>query len=104
MYNNNNNNNIIIIIINIIIIIIIIIIAIIITTTTQRAQSIIQSNLYPIRKCLPLKSRTKHEAISATRVSVTINGVYNEIVHFRRNIFNIPSEKNRHIINLGRRT
>ena len=39
--------------------------------TTQRVQSIIQPNL-PITRCFPLKSRTKHGAISVTRVSVIV--------------------------------
>ena len=59
--------------------------------TTQRAKSTIQPNL-PDYKCFPLKSRTKHEEISVTRASVILSIVfYDEIVHFRRNIFNLPS-------------
>ena len=43
--------------------------------TTQGAQSTIQPNL-PITTCFPLKSRTKHGAISVTRASVILSMVF----------------------------
>ena len=48
---------------------------------------------YPITKCFSMKSRTKTWGnISPYSFCDTINGtVYDEIVHFWRNIFNVPS-------------
>ena len=59
--------------------------------TQQRAQSIIQSNL-PDYEVFPTKIKNKTWGnISHESFADTINDVYDEIVHFRRNIFNVPS-------------
>ena len=57
----------------------------------QRAQSTIQPNL-PDYEVFPteIKNR-KWGNISHESFCETINDVYDEIVHFRRNIFNVPS-------------
>ena len=59
--------------------------------TTQRAQSTIEPNL-PDYEVFPaeIKNKTWGNICHASFCN-TINGVYDEIVHFRRNIFNIPS-------------
>ena len=59
--------------------------------TTQRPQSSIQPNL-PDYEVLPNEIKNKTWGnISHESFCDTINGVYDEIVHFRRNIFNAPS-------------
>ena len=59
--------------------------------TTQRPQSSIQPNL-PDYEVLPTEIKNKTWGnISHESFCDTTNGVYDEIVHFRRNIFNVPS-------------
>ena len=59
--------------------------------TTQRAQSTIQPNL-PDYEVFPTEIKNKTWGnISHESFCDTTNGVYDEIVHFRRNIFNVPS-------------
>ena len=59
--------------------------------TTQRAQSTIQPNL-PDYEVFPTEIKNKTWGnISHESFCDIINGVYDEIVHFRRNIFNVPS-------------
>ena len=59
--------------------------------TTQRAQSIIQPNL-PDYEVFPTEIKNKTWGnISHESFCENINYVYDEIVHFRRNIFNVPS-------------
>ena len=59
--------------------------------TTQRAQSTIQPNL-PDYEVFPTEIKNKTWGnISHESFCDTINSVYDEIVHFRRNIFNLPS-------------
>ena len=59
--------------------------------TTQRAQSTIQPNL-PNYEASPTEMKNKTWGnISHNSFCDTVNGVYDEIVHFRRIIFNVPS-------------
>lgn len=59
--------------------------------TTQRAQNMIQPNL-PDYEVFPSDVKNKTWGnISHESFSNAVNGVYDEIVHFRRNIFNVPS-------------
>lgn len=59
--------------------------------TTQRAQNAIQPNL-PDYEVFPTEIKNKTWGkISQESFCDIINGVYDEIVHFRRNIFNVPS-------------
>ena len=59
--------------------------------TTQRVQSTIQPNL-PDYEVFPTEIKNKTWGnMSHESFCNTINGVYDEIVHFRRNIFNVPS-------------
>ena len=59
--------------------------------TTQGSRSTIQTNL-PSYEVFPTEIKNKTwENISHEGFSDTINGVYDEIVHFRRNIVNVPS-------------
>ena len=59
--------------------------------TTQRAQSTIQPNL-PDYEVFPTEIKNKTWGnISHESFCHTFNSVYDEIVHFRRNIFNLPS-------------
>ena len=63
--------------------------------TTQRAQSTIQTNL-PSYEVFPTEIKNKTWGnISHEGFCDTINGVYDEIVHFRTNIFNVPSGRAR---------
>ena len=58
---------------------------------TQRAQSTIQLDL-PDYEVFPTEIKNKKRGnISHESFCDTINGVYDEIIHFRRNIFNVPS-------------
>ena len=58
--------------------------------TTQRVQSTIQPNL-PDYEVFPTEIKNKTWGnMSHESFCNTINGVYDEIVHFRRNIFNVP--------------
>ena len=57
----------------------------------RRQQRTIQPNL-PEYEMFPTEIKNKTwGSISYESVGDTINGVYDEIVHFRRNIFNVPS-------------
>ena len=57
----------------------------------QRQQRTIQPNL-PEYEMFPTEIKNKTwGSISYESVCDTINGVYDEIVHFRRNIFNVPT-------------
>ena len=59
--------------------------------TTQRAQSTIQPNL-PDYEVFPIEIKNKPWGnISHESFCDTINGVHYQIVHFRRNSFNVPS-------------
>ena len=59
--------------------------------TAQRVQSTIQPNL-PDYEVFPTEIKNKTWGnMSHESFCNTINGVYDEIVHFRRNIFNLPS-------------
>ena len=59
--------------------------------TTQRAKSTIQPNL-PDYEVFPTEIKNKTWGnISHESFCDTINGVYDEIVHFKRDIFNVPS-------------
>ena len=59
--------------------------------TSQRAQSTIQTNLLSY-EVFPTEIKNKTWGnISLEGFCDTINGVYDEICYFRRNIFNVPS-------------
>ena len=59
--------------------------------TTRRAQSTIQPNL-PDYEVFPTEIKNKTWGhISHDSFCDTINGVYDKIVHFKRDIFNVPS-------------
>ena len=58
--------------------------------STKRAQSTIQPNL-PDYEVFPTEIKTKTWGnVSHESFRDTINGVYDEIVHFRRYVFNVP--------------